>query len=99
MRSYEKLTLKEKKRAQKVSLNFVVECIVFGIMEIKLTKPKLQIELNKILDRSINQPRLATLRILLNKPIVEDIRKIALIHATESKYNKFGDRIIKENLQ
>lgn len=99
MKHFDKLTYKEKERAIKASLLWTVEGIVYGFMDVKLINPRNQQRLDHILKDAAEEPRLSTLRILINKPIIGELRKIALIHAEDSLYDKHGSRILKDNLQ
>lgn len=100
MRIFENLTQPEQHKAIRTSLAWIIEGIVFGLVEVKLINPRNHDRLEHILldGRKRDETRLTILRIMNNKPICDELRKLALVDASECKYDAVGCRILEERL-
>ena len=101
MKTFEQLSKIEQAKAIQACFANIVESIVLGIVEVKLTNPRNQEWLERILDlgKATDETRLTILRIMNCKPISEELRGLAVIAAEEYLYNAVGSRIMKESLQ
>jgi hypothetical protein len=101
MRTFEQLSVQEREKALRASRAAIVENVISGVMEIELVNPITQRTLDIILKDAVEKdsPRLAALRIFLNRPILQEIDRLALVVAVETMYDESGNRILQESLQ
>jgi hypothetical protein len=86
MRQFEELNAEERERSLRAIRASIVENVVYGTLDLKLVHPINQerLELFLELSRKNDEPRLAVLRILNDKPICKEIERLALVVAEET---------------
>ena len=92
MKTFEDLTTIQREKAIKNASYAIMEGLTSGVLEIELVSNDSQQALTEILTNAIKQdrPRIATMMILRNKNIRSEIERLALVVASESKYNEDG---------
>lgn len=102
MKIFEQLTKSQKQDAIDFAANELMGHISNGTIEVTLVNTASQARLEKILGdaRKKESSRLAMLNLLHDKPIREEIYRLALVVASESDYSDDGNVIMegKENV-
>lgn len=102
MKSFEQLTKSEKQDAIDFAAHELMGHMSNGTIEVTLVNPASQARLDKILSdaRKKESARLAMLYFMHDKPIREEIYRLALVVASESDYSDDGDILMegKENV-
>src|ERR1700722_7039961 len=95
MKTFEELTLEQKKDAIRYAEYHIIDSVATGVLELELVNTENQRLLETILGsaRKKESVRLAKLYLLGEKPIREEIYRLAIVAASGSLYNRNGQPI------
>jgi hypothetical protein len=99
MKTFEQLTKTQKQDAIDMEIYEIVDNIALGILDVTLANPASQVRFERILQkaRKTESPRLIKLHLLHDKPISEELYRLATIVAEESEYDDDGEKIKEKN--
>ena len=97
MKTFDQLTRQQKKDAIDMASYELIAHVSKGNLDVTLVNPASQARLEKILEngRKKESPRLITLHLLNDKPIREELDRLAMVAAHGSQYDDNGDAITK----
>ena len=95
MKTFDQLDPKQQTDAVELAFYDLVNLIRDGVVEVTLVNPASQRRLELILSkgRKEEKPRMITLRLLHDKPIRQEIERMALVAAHGGDYHENGDAI------
>lgn len=95
MKTFDQLDTQQKEDAIGMAFYDLLNLVRDGVLELQLVNPASQQRLELILSkaRKTETPRLAVLQLLHDKPIRQEIERLALVAAHGSEYNDSGDPV------
>lgn len=95
MKTFDELNKQQKEDAIGMAFYDLINLVRDGVLELQLVNPASQRRLELILSkgRKTEQPRLVILHLLHDKPIRQEIERLALVAAHGSDYNDNGDAV------